>query len=103
MDPTVKPSEQQRISRRNTQDGREEEGVPITKTIVGFHVDGASPSPATEALLAKEAGRASFTGGEGGGSPTPVIIPPTFQVRQASLLLLLLLPQMMTVACAVAI
>jgi len=73
-----KPDLQRTSSRRSTHEAGQVEGaVPVPKTIVGFHVDGATPSPATEGLLSKEAGRSSFTGG--GGSPTPVIIPPTFQ------------------------
>ncbi|KAF5839399.1 hypothetical protein DUNSADRAFT_968 [Dunaliella salina] len=72
-----KPDLHRTSSRRSTHESQVEGAVPVPKTIVGFHVDGASPSPATEGLLSKEAGRSSFT--EGGGSPTPVIIPPTFQ------------------------
>ncbi|GIL72235.1 hypothetical protein Vretifemale_2614 [Volvox reticuliferus] len=40
------------------------------KQVVGFHVEGASPSPTQPSLL-----QASMTA----GSPTPVIIPPSFQ------------------------
>ncbi|PNW75836.1 hypothetical protein CHLRE_12g558650v5 [Chlamydomonas reinhardtii] len=43
------------------------------KQVVGFHVEGASPSPTAPSLLN------TMTA----GSPTPVIIPPTFQ-REAS-------------------
>lgn len=41
------------------------------KQVVGFHVEGTSPSPTQPSLL-----QASMTA----GSPTPVIIPPSFQV-----------------------
>lgn len=44
--------------------------------VVGFHVEGASPSPVMGSLLA---GTATVVGA---GSPTPVIIPPSFQVQQ---------------------
>ena len=46
--------------------------VPITQ-VVGFHVEGMSPSPVPPSLLGDRKPVA--------GSPTPVIIPPTFQVR----------------------
>ncbi len=43
--------------------------------VVGFHVEGGSPSPALHPSL--------LAGMMTAGSPTPVIIPPTFQVRGA--------------------
>jgi translation initiation factor eIF-2B subunit delta len=43
------------------------------KQVVGFHVEGASPSPTPPSLL---------QGGVTAGSPTPVIIPPVFQVAR---------------------
>lgn len=42
--------------------------------IVGFHVEGVPPSPDHGTLL-----QDALT--SGGGSPDPVIIPPSFQVR----------------------
>ena len=42
--------------------------------VVGFHVEGVPPSPAQASLL-----QDALT--EGGGSPDPVIIPPSFQVQ----------------------
>ena len=44
-------------------------GGEPTRKVVGFHVEGASPSP-----------RPHEARGVGGGSPSPVIIPPAFQV-----------------------
>lgn len=48
------------------------EASPPVK-VVGFHVEGASPSPRTSVL--------SETVGSSGASLSPVIIPPSFQVR----------------------
>ena len=45
--------------------------------VVGFHVEGVPPSPADPQLLHDE-----LQGG--GGSPDPVIIPPSFQVLDIS-------------------
>lgn len=45
-------------------------GTEPTFKVVGFHVEGASPSPRPPGLRDVV-----------GGSPSPVIIPPTFQVR----------------------
>jgi hypothetical protein len=45
---------------------------------VGFHVEGVPPSPAQEATLAEQHLQAGAK--VAAGSPSPVIIPPTFQV-----------------------
>lgn len=50
--------------------------MPPVKQVLGFHVEGASPSPPGPGLLQN-----AVTA----GSPTPVIIPPTFQVGLAGL------------------
>ena len=47
---------------------------PPAVQVVGFHVDGATPSPEQESLLNDDVPFAA-------SSPTPVIIPPSFQVR----------------------
>ena len=52
--------------------------MPATRH-VGFHVEGVPPSPA-QVILAG----AHYTANTAAGSPTPVIIPPSFQVRIAS-------------------
>lgn len=51
--------------------------MPATRH-VGFHVEGVPPSPA-QAILAS----AHCSTSTAAGSPTPVIIPPSFQVRAA--------------------
>lgn len=52
--------------------------MPATRH-VGFHVEGVPPSPA-QAILAG----AHCSTSTAAGSPTPVIIPPSFQVRTAA-------------------
>lgn len=47
---------------------------------VGFHVEGVPPSPAQEATLAEQHLQAGAK--VAAGSPSPVIIPPTFQVAE---------------------
>ena len=47
---------------------------------VGFHVEGVPPSPAQEATLAEQHLHAGAK--VAAGSPSPVIIPPTFQVAE---------------------
>lgn len=57
---------------RRRSDGHNEPQMQV----VGFHVEGQSPSPSPASLL-QDSLRTIST-----GSPTPVIIPPQFQVRQ---------------------
>lgn len=54
------------LSRTSTQ------GIDAPVKVVGFHVEGTSPSPSSDTVL-KEAVKS--------GSLSPVIIPPSFQVR----------------------
>lgn len=55
--------------------GKDHQPLPPVVQVVGFHVEGASPSPN---LLSN----VLVGGGMTAGSPTPVIIPPSFQVRR---------------------
>lgn len=58
--------------RRHSNSGTNEPAVQV----VGFHVEGQSPSPAPPSILQDSLRKISA------GSPTPIIIPPAFQVRQ---------------------
>ena len=54
-----------------------EKASPPVK-VVGFHVEGAAPSPGREVTLGEQ------PHGIKSNSPSPVIIPPSFQVGAAS-------------------
>jgi hypothetical protein len=58
-------------NRRRSDSGANQPAVQV----VGFHVEGQSPSPGPSSLLADSMRKITA------GSPTPVIIPPHFQVR----------------------
>ena len=49
-----------------------------SKKIVGFHVEGVAPSPVHHTGFLSDS---ELQGGHISGSPNPVIIPPSFQVR----------------------
>lgn len=61
------------VGRRRSESGNNEPAVQV----VGFHVEGQSPSPSPgPSILADSLRKISA------GSPTPIIIPPSFQVRR---------------------
>jgi translation initiation factor eIF-2B subunit delta len=62
------------MDRRRSDQGTSAQ-VPVMQ-VVGFHVEGMSPSPVPNSILGDRKQVA--------GSPTPVIIPPTFQVCPAT-------------------
>ncbi len=61
------------MERRRSESGSNRHVEPAMQ-VVGFHVEGQSPSPSPTSILQDSLRKISA------GSPTPVIIPPSFQV-----------------------
>lgn len=58
---------------RTSMTGQSSQGIDApTRKVVGFHVEGATPSPQNDELMKQNIKS---------GSLSPVIIPPSFQVR----------------------